>query len=88
MLPVPQVAVLSDWLSVPFSSAEGLLLLCFVSPGDSGSLPCTGRSAGMESITPGKPWQGEARVAFPALGTVCVHSACTLRYLKVVTIKL
>lgn len=45
------LAVLSDWLSVPFRSVE---VLCFVSPGDSGSLPCTGSSAGIESITPGK----------------------------------
>lgn len=48
--------MLSDRLSVPFRSIE--VLLCFVSPGDSGSLPGTGSSAGIESITPGKALAG------------------------------
>lgn len=75
MLPVPRVAVLSDWLSVSFRSAEGLLLLCFVSPGESGSLPCTGSSAGMESITPGKALAGGSQGGLPCFGD-CLPSFC------------
>lgn len=80
MLPVPRVAVLSDWLSDPFKSAEGLFLLSFLSPGDSGSLPCPGSSAGMESITPGKALAGGSQSGLPCFGD-CLPPLCL--YLEV-----
>lgn len=78
MLRVPRVAVLSDWLSDPFRSAERLLY--FVSPGDSGSLPCTGSSAGMESITPGKALAGGSQCGLPCFRD-CLPPFCL--YLEV-----
>lgn len=77
MLLIPWVAVLSDWLSASFRTAEGFLLLYFVSPGDSGSLCCTGSSAGMERITPGKALAGGSQDGLlcfrNCLPSFCLH---------------
>lgn len=58
------LAVLNDWLSVPLRSAE--MLLCFVSPRDSGSLPCTWSNAGIESF-PGKALAGGKKLEWDSI---------------------
>lgn len=64
MLPVLHAGVLSAWLSVLLSSAERLLW-CFVSPGDSGPLPCAGSSAGAGHIASGKAPGGGSQGGLP-----------------------
>lgn len=60
---------------------------CF-SRGLGGHYPALGAVPEWSAWLLGKPWPGGARVACPALGTTCLHSACTLKYLKVLAIKL
>lgn len=67
MLPVPHASVLSDWLSVLFSSADRFLW-CFFSLGDSGPLPQAGSSAGAERIAPGKALAGGRQDGLPCFG--------------------